>query len=86
MVRALSYFVYVLESLGNGERYVGMTSKPVEVRLQEHNSGSNKWTRANRPFKLLHSEPFESHFEATAREKFLKSGAGRKIRDALVGD
>jgi putative endonuclease len=79
--------VYVLESLTNGKRYVGVTSKPVEVRLLQHNNGSNRWTRSNGPFKLLYEEEYGTRAEAAARERFLKSGAGRRIRDGLiVGD
>ncbi|MEO8458411.1 MAG: GIY-YIG nuclease family protein [Chloroflexota bacterium] len=80
------HFVYILESLRNGKHYTGRTSKSVEARLREHNGGANKWTRANRPFKLLHIEEFDTLAEAATREKFLKSGAGRKIRDQLVDD
>ncbi|HEU4759946.1 MAG TPA: GIY-YIG nuclease family protein [Dehalococcoidia bacterium] len=76
-----------MESVKNGKRYVGLTSKDVEVRLKQHNSGSNRWTRHNRPFRLVHWEEFSTRAEASKRERFLKSGAGRKIRDSLiVGD
>ncbi|MEK7248528.1 MAG: GIY-YIG nuclease family protein [Chloroflexota bacterium] len=82
----MSYVVYVLESLRNGKRYIGLTSKTPEERLREHNSGSNRWTKHNRPFKHLYSEAYATKAEAAAREKFLKSGVGRRIRDDLVGD
>jgi len=70
--------VYVLKSLKNGKRYVGQTSKDVLDRLHDHNTGSNPWTRANKPFKVIHSECFETRTEAIQREHFLKSGQGRK--------
>jgi len=82
----VSHYVYVLESLRNGKRYVGSTSKAPETRLREHNSGSNRWTRQNRPFKLVYYEESQSRADATRRERFLKSGAGRRIRDELAGD
>ncbi len=82
----MPYYVYVLRSLRNGKRYVGMTSKPPDSRLREHNSGSNRWTSHNRPFELVHAEQFETRADASQREPFLKSGAGRKITDRLVGD
>ena len=81
----MAYYVYVLESLSSGKRYVGSTSKPPEARLQEHNGGSNRWTRTTRPFKLVYYEEHQSRTEAGRRERFLKSGAGRKIRDELAG-
>ena len=82
----MTYYVYVLESLSSGKRYVGSTSKPPEARLREHNGGSNRWTRPNRPFKLVYYEEHQSRAEAGRRERFLKSGAGRRIRDELAGD
>jgi putative endonuclease len=82
----MPFHVYVLESVSNAKRYVGLTSKPVTARLQEHNSGSNRWTRSNGPFKLLYSEEFPDRATAAKRERFLKSGAGRKVRDSLVCD
>jgi putative endonuclease len=82
----VSHYVYVLESLRNGKRYVGSTSKAPEIRLREHNSGSNRWTRQNRPFKLVHYEECLSRADASRRERFLKSGVGRRIRDELAGD
>jgi putative endonuclease len=77
------YSVYILKSLKNNKRYVGYTGKDVLMRLSEHNSGSNKFTRDNLPFILLHSEQFSDKTEAILREKFLKSGQGRKLLDGM---
>lgn len=75
------FYVYAIKSLKNNKRYVGYTSKDVLARLYDHNTGSNKWTRANGPFELVHSEPYDTKKEAIKREKFLKSGQGRKWLD-----
>jgi len=80
----LMFTVYVLRSLKNSKRYVGYTSKDVLKRLSEHNAGSNKWTRSNGPFKLVYSEQYASKTEAIVREKFLKSGQGRKFLDSII--
>ncbi|GEM_PF-756917 len=76
--------VYVLKSRRNGKRYIGCTSKRVEVRLKEHNSGSNQWTRQNGPFDLVYYEEFVCVKEARQRERFLKSGQGRKFLDKIT--
>ena len=76
--------VYVLKSRRNGKRYIGCTSKRVEVRLKEHNSGSNQWTRQNGPFDLVYYEEFVCLKEARQRERFLKSGQGRKFLDKII--
>jgi predicted GIY-YIG superfamily endonuclease len=72
------FYTYVLKSLKNGKKYIGQTSKDVFSRLKEHNSGSNKWTRANNPFAVLYFEEYDTKTESIKREHFLKSGQGRK--------
>ena len=78
------YFVYVIQSLRDGMRYAGSTSKDPAERLKEHNAGSNRWTKGRKPFKLLHFEEVETKVEALKKEKFFKSGAGRKFIDDIV--
>jgi len=78
------FYIYVLKSLKNGKRYVGSTGKEPEIRLSEHNSGSNNWTKVNKPFKLIYKEVYDNKREAIKREKFLKSGQGRKFLDQYI--
>jgi len=78
------YFIYFLKSLLNGKIYVGVTSKRPIDRLTEHNLGSNQWTRLNGPFKLIYFESYSCIEDAVNREKFYKSGFGRRIRDAII--
>ncbi|MFA6324727.1 MAG: GIY-YIG nuclease family protein [Candidatus Paceibacterota bacterium] len=75
------FCVYVLKSLRNNKRYIGYTGKSVEERLREHNSGTNIFTRQNKPFVLIYKEEYSIKSEAIKREKFLKSGIGRKFLD-----
>ena len=79
----MKFIVYVLKSLRNKKRYVGYSSKDAEERLREHNSGSNSFTRQNGPFALAYIEQYDNKTEAIKREKFLKSGQGRKLLDTL---
>lgn len=79
------FTVYALRSLKNKKRYVGYTGKSIEERLKEHNSGCNKWTRENGPFRILHTEEFKNKTETRKRELFLKSGQGRKFLDNMGG-
>jgi putative endonuclease len=78
------YTVYVLKSLKNGKRYVGYTGKTPEDRLNDHLTGSNPWTRANGPFRIVHTETIEDKTEAIKRENFLKSGKGREWLDTFI--
>ncbi|MBT4384858.1 GIY-YIG nuclease family protein [Candidatus Peregrinibacteria bacterium] len=76
------YTVYVLESLKDQKRYVGMTSN-LDRRLKEHYRGGVKSTRSRRPFKLVHKESFAEKKDAGLREKFFKTGKGRDYLDSL---
>ncbi len=77
-------YVYVLRSLKNGKRYVGYTSKDVYERVRQHQSGTNAWTRQNRPVELVYYEEIGDIREARERERFLKSGQGRKFLDKII--
>jgi len=74
--------LYVLKSCSTGRRYVGITGN-LERRLKEHASGSTKAGQLIGAFVLLHAEEFPDHRTARGREKFLKSGQGRKRLDEI---
>ena len=74
-------FVYVLRSQKNGHLYIGMTNN-LERRLEEHNTGKNRSTKAYIPYKLLTFEKFKTRVEARLREKYLKSSVGRRFINA----
>jgi len=71
------WYLYILESEKDGIHYIGI-SQDTNRRLQEHNSGKNLFTKGHIPWKLLYTEIYNSAVEARAREKYFKSGAGRR--------
>jgi putative endonuclease len=74
------FFDNVLYSEKLKKRYVGSTND-VNKRLSEHNSGKSKFTKGGILWKIVYIESFETNSEARAKEKFLKSGQGRKFLD-----
>jgi putative endonuclease len=78
------YCVYFAKSLKNGKVYVGFTSKKPEVRVQEHNAGTNIWSRQNKPLKLIYYENYVCEEDARLRERFYKTGIGKKIKCAII--
>lgn len=74
--------VYVIRSTVKKFRYVGITNN-LEQRIKTHNSGKNDSTATYKPFTLIHAEKLSDYSEARKREKFLKSGVGRKFLDSL---
>lgn len=78
------YYVYLLKSLKNNKSYIGFTHKKPEERLKEHNSGHNKFTKENRPWKLIYYEIYSCKKCARLREEFYKTGVGKKIKKILL--
>jgi putative endonuclease len=72
------WFAYALRSKRDGWLYIGMSSD-VSRRLEEHNRGYNRSTKARVPFELFYVEECGSRMQAREREKFLKSGKGREF-------
>ena len=67
-----------LKSLVNGRMYTGFT-EDIEERLNYHNSGKVRSTKAYKPYSLVYTEAFSDKTEARKRENFLKSGKGREF-------
>jgi len=77
------YYIYVLKSLKDSKWYTGYTDD-LQKRILEHNKGHNFSTKDRRPFKLIYYEASLNEKDAKAREKYLKSGMGKKyIRNRL---
>jgi putative endonuclease len=77
------YYVYVIKSLAHNTRYTGSTDD-VENRLNEHNLGKCRYTSGRKPWRLVYKEKYPTRSKAIKREKFLKSGQGRKYLDNLL--
>ncbi len=80
------FHVYFAKSLKNGKIYVGFTSKQPSSRIIEHNNGSNKWSRNNRPLKLIYYETYICGEDARNREKFFKTGIGKRVKKAIINE
>ena len=70
-------FVYVIESLTDQTWYTGIAIDPV-LRLKDHNSGKNRFTKGLLPWKIIYCEQYSDWTKARKREKYFKSAAGKK--------
>ncbi len=77
------YFVYVLYSKKLNKRYIGQTQNLTE-RIKEHNLGKSHFTSTGIPWELVYYEEYSTRSEATKRERFLKTGQGRKFLDEML--
>jgi putative endonuclease len=71
------FYVYILESEKDKRTYVGFC-KSIPIRLKRHNDGKVDATKYRRPLRVIYSETLPSLEEAKKREKYWKSGAGRR--------
>lgn len=69
--------IYVLFSEKTGRTYIGC-SKNIQARLNRHNSGRVKATRNGCPWRLIYKEGIGNYSEVRGRERYFKSGAGRR--------
>ena len=69
-------YVYILHSLKDYKRYIGMTSD-IQRRIFEHNQGLVKSTRNRRPLDIIYYESFETKSEALLFENKLKDKKGK---------
>ena len=71
------FFTYVIQSKKDGRFYTGSTSD-LRKRLNEHNTGKVRSTKSRGPFVLIYYEACLDKQDALAREKYLKSGMGKR--------
>ena len=74
----MSFYAYILKSELTGQLYKGHC-EGLAVRLKAHNAGKTKSTRHGIPWRVVYYEEFESREEAISRERYFKSGAGRRF-------
>ncbi|MCL4406292.1 MAG: GIY-YIG nuclease family protein [Patescibacteria group bacterium] len=76
-------YVYVLRSLTDGKLYTGSTNN-LKRRIGLHSKGLIYSTKHRRPFQLIYYECGVSEKDARAREKYLKSGRGKRYLKARL--
>ena len=77
------HYVYTLLSDKDGHLYTGSTND-LKRRLKEHDAGSVSSTRSRRPLTLIYYEACINQEDARQREKYLKSGMGKRyLRNRL---
>jgi putative endonuclease len=77
------YYVYVIQSRKDKQFYTGST-RDLQNRIQEHNTGRVPSTKERGPFELIYYEVCLDEQDSLAREKYLKSGMGKRyLRNRL---
>lgn len=72
------FYTYVLKSNIDGKLYVGWTND-LQNRMKKHNNGEVISTKDRRPLSLVYFESCLDKNKAIKREKYFKTGFGRRF-------
>ena len=72
------FYVYVLRSKTDSGLYIGYSSN-LRRRFASHASGKAASTVRRRPWRLIYYEAYLNEADALGRERYLKSGSGRRF-------
>ena len=79
----MMYYTYILRSKKSGRFYTGYTHD-LRKRFKEHNGSKSSYTKTRGPYELIYYESCFNEEDAKSRERYLKSGKGKRyIKDRL---
>ncbi|MDI6733344.1 MAG: GIY-YIG nuclease family protein [Planctomycetota bacterium] len=71
------FYTYIIRSKKEGKWYTGYTSD-LRKRFKEHNDNKMILTKGRGPFELIYYEACLNKYDALIREKYLKTGMGKR--------
>ncbi|RJQ35797.1 GIY-YIG nuclease family protein [Candidatus Parcubacteria bacterium] len=72
------YYVYLLENKNDKSWYIGYSAN-LKQRVERHKKGDGIRTTARKEnWELTYYEAYKNEQDAKGRERFLKSGSGRR--------
>ena len=71
------FYTYILMN-NNNQLYIGFTYD-LRKRFKEHNDKKSTYTKYRGPYKLIYYEACLDENDARQREKYLKSGTGKRF-------
>ena len=71
------FYTYIIRSKKNNKLYTGSTND-LRKRFKQHNQGKSTWTKSRGPWEIIYYEASLNEDDARAREKYLKSGMGKR--------
>ena len=77
------FYTYIIYSESKNSYYIGHTHNLV-LRLERHNSGWSRSTKAGIPWKLVYNEEHETKSKAMQREYAIKRMKSRKNIEELI--
>jgi len=75
--RSSFFYVYILESINNPDKFYTGFTENLQKRLKDHNSGKNPHTIKYKPWRIKTAVAFIDRNRAVEFERYLKSASGR---------
>jgi putative endonuclease len=79
------HYVYMLRSDTDDGLYIGYSAN-LRKRMAQHGEGLSKATARRRPWRLIYYEAYLDQADAVGRERYLKSGGGRRFLKAQLSN
>ena len=79
------HYVYVLRSVKDDGFYIGYSAN-LRKRFEQHLQGDSPATSHRGPWTLIYYEAYIEQADAMGRERYLKSGAGRRFLKAQLAN
>jgi putative endonuclease len=77
------YYTYILKSKIKETYYIGSCSD-LTIRLDRHNSGNSRSTKAFIPWEIVYYEQYDNKMDAMKREYFIKKQKSKKYIENLI--
>jgi len=71
------FYTYIIQGQQDNKFYTGSTNN-LQKRFKDHNNGYVSSTKKRGQFKLIYYEACLNEQDARAREKYLKTGMGKR--------
>ena len=79
------FYVYVLRSATDDGFYIGYSAN-LRQRIAQHGRGDSLATSHRGSYKLIYYEAYLEQADAIGRERYLKSGSGRRFLKAQLAN
>jgi len=71
------FYTYILKSKKDSKMYTGYTAD-LRKRFKQHSDNKDGYTKNRGPFQLIYYEACLDEIDARSREKYFKSGKGKR--------
>ena len=79
----MKYYTYILKSKIKDKYYIG-SCHDLNLRLERHNSGNSRSTKAFLPWEVIYFEEFETKSDAIKREYALKRIKNKEALQKII--